>query len=175
MIISSVIIWTTLWEYYHLTDDTGGSYNSFEITQLTLLAATPNQPYLGSQCPVLFLSWHLWPFEFHPCQTHMWSTILFCPPPNPTIILVHHAQWLPWELGVSQGQGLHNPRQIILSALYPLIITEVHSSLWYYLSRSSSRRPGCLPWNSSEEMVFSLVIALCLPVLSPPLVKHWIV
>lgn len=78
-------------------------------------------------------------------------------------------------LGIGGVPGSGIARRIILFALYPLIITEVHSLLWYYLSRSSSRRPGCLPWDSREENVFSLVISSCLPVLSPPLVQHWIV
>lgn len=78
-------------------------------------------------------------------------------------------------LGIGGIPGSGIARRIILFALYPLIITEVHSILWYYLGRSGGRRPDCLPWNSREENVFSLVISSCLPVLSPPLVKHWIV
>lgn len=29
----------------------------------------------------------------------------------------HHVQWLPWELGVSQGQGLHGKSFYLLSIL----------------------------------------------------------
>ena len=60
----------------------------------------------------------------------------------------------------------------ILPALCSLSKAELHPVLWGYLLRNSRLRPGCLPWNSGEENVFNLVPSLCLPVLSPALVKH---
>lgn len=99
----------------------------------------------------------------------MWSPTLSCPPSNPATVLVHDAHWVPWELDMSQGQGLRRVLSYLLSSPHWSRSAPCPVGLPHEEHSSGEAAFLGIPVKKTSSACYIITLS---PVFSPSLVRH---